>query len=1449
MSQQQTVLRVQSNIPGSLLPVYEFLDLYSDIPIKLNKSFAEIQDIGKKNTDYTIGLTIPGSKKNNRFFENFFNVDAQSLYFDATKRNNCDVLLGDEPLFRGYMRLNKVSVMNSKVQYEVTLYSTVSNLFGAIGNNLLRDLNFADSEYHFNHIFNLSNVTQNFNYTNFSLDSEKPYPYLYPIVHNGYNYVSGATVNQSGDTLTQTRIYTSTSPISGFTSTAAAWAAGVQQYQINSPTQGLIDNQLKPALNVWSLLKLMFKTYGYTIKSDFFNTPWMKSIYLYGYFSSEATKFSYKINTVQEFTPEGIELITIVSGGNANVYVCKLGTGIPCYSLSDINITVITEYPYEPIQYELPATIKAFTTGTTVSLGGDDYVETRTNSYATISDGPIKYLPQPVGTSIPYTDGLPVDFSEVIDINIKQIDLLGSIAKKFNLVFISNPDNPIEIEIEPYDFYIGTGTIYDWTDKISYDKGWSVEPALNFVESQLIITDLEDSDEGNKQFTQRNNRIYGANIVYNPTDFKSQEKKIETIFGPELIRKWDDVNTNNIGLPLGINYVANNQQNGATVEWQYTGVKTKPKLFFWLGGFNPFLDIVGESYSASNYPTYNVYVNSSDASVYFTSDKIPVISHTMPMGLSDKVKNSYNGNDSLCLLFNSEEVTDIEGTIKTYNTYTENDAYNTFYNNRVTNIYNPNTRFLSGYFNLKYNDVKLLKPKDIIKIQEQYFTWNKISDFNLTNRELTKVELVQFNVNPQEYPTRYFIYQYCDGSSSCYKIKTDFTNSNLRDTNFGWSVYYDHQVGSLSGQTSGFTSTFVDIQGGYPKYIPYTMYEITKEEYDISNCTESYCSDSLLKNITDNNGLFSSTNMPTFWTNSGTTRTGVNVFNNCDEFYSTASTYGILTGTSTYHGTISCPTTVCPNEFTLYAPNSSTLNGIVFKRLYNTVAYPDTTIGWIASGSDCVNIGVAVNGKSYPIYFGQKDSNYFTLSANANTYDWGIFRSVDNYCFNGGSTTQTYNTNPNRTTLVDGVTYPAEGNFSNTNPLSDLYNAYIVYSNPCPGKPTPPAYCFGGLGTGYDNEVYGLTELSDGNIVSVGKFTSYDGDTTYNHFISQLNSEGTQNYSYVTGTGFTKTSVGTQRGVYRVAKQSSGKVITLGYFNQFSGQTVGSIARINTDGSLDTTFNSGGLGFNNTFSFFQNSYGYFPVLYVDSSDNIYVGGEMYTYNGSTNYVLGLIKLLPNGTQDPSWTYPTSGIVPTSHWVTSLGKQSTGKIIVGLRSNYYGSQPGYIARLNTDGTTDSTFNSGGAGFSGGTTPAMAIQSDNKILVSNTSNSYNGTAFKRMLRLNSDGSIDGTFSIVGTGFNGNITVILVLPTGKIMVTGDFTSYNGTTTGGLVRLNSDGSLDTSWNVGGSGLNGWAESMILLLSDGNLLLGGPINDYNGVTSIDSFVKVNSTTGGIISC
>jgi hypothetical protein len=877
---------------------YDTLDLYTDIPLKLNKSFAELQDIGKRNSDYSVGLALPGSKKNNAFFESYFNVDTNSLYFDVTKRVNIDVLMDDEQYFVGYMRLNKVSVLNSKVEYDVTLYSTVGDLYGKMGNNLLKDLDFNDMDWHFNHYFNVYNVASTWSQNTIQNGRVIPSLWMYPVVHNGYLY-SGTPVNQSGGTVdSQTRLYTSTNQIGTYATYAAYVSANglTADYRINSPLNPILDNQLKPSLNMYALINLMFKNYGYTIKSDFFETPWFKLLYMYGYYSFDGTKFGYKTPVPQTIPLEGVDVLLIETYVDSSeypcgtqyiktdrtytIYVVKKGTGIPCLSADQINLTLdfalFPCYGGPSVPYTVPITIAPNTTGTTYSWVSNQYVDCGygcpfsleyTQNYGVdlsqsnvgVSSSPLAYLPQPANSNVLFTEGTYVDFSLVIDTNIKQIDILSSIAKKFNLVLIPDPDVPNQLIIEPYDYYIGSGSIYDWTDKLSFDKGFTVQPALNFIESELILTDQEDGDEANKTYKDRNKLIYGQNIVYNPTDFKSQTKKIDTIFSPEVIRKWD----NNIGIPLGINYAgqSNNQPSGGSeeVRWQYTGIKSKPRLIFNNGNLSPFLDEVGQSFNfVSSFRINNMFfriqpstgVNPGapgpDGNTYAIGSLVnPVISHTMPYGNPDD--NKIN-NDSICILFNSQEPDDIGLGIPTFNAYTDNDMYRLFYQNRVDNLYNKNTRFLSGQFNLKLSDVKNLEPRDLIKIQEQYFYVNKLEGFDLTNPELTKVELVQTNnrVRPQPYPTRYFKYVYCNQVGvKVYKFRTFFNPeentdgrlatangeelNSIRRTYFYWSIFYDYMVGALGGSVSGITASYNN--PGFGSVWAYTMTEITEDEY------------------------------------------------------------------------------------------------------------------------------------------------------------------------------------------------------------------------------------------------------------------------------------------------------------------------------------------------------------------------------------------------------------------------------------------------------------------------------------------------------------------------------------------------------------------------------------------------------------------------------------------
>ena len=226
--------------------------------------------------------------------------------------------------------------------------------------------------------------------------------------------ISGTTQPDfSGTTVVRrTRLYTPTSPISGWTALSGATAAGVQEFRINSIQQGILDNQLKPALNIYSLIQLIFKEYGYEISSTFFNTPWFKSLYLYGYFSSDSTKFGYKLDNIQSFPLEGVELIysgSTVPSSQLNIIVCKRGTGIPCFCLTDINYRFANMFPFTE-----SGTITAGTSGLTITaINGFDFgIPTDGVPVADIST--LKYAPTAVGSSIAFIDGDPVDFNLVI---------------------------------------------------------------------------------------------------------------------------------------------------------------------------------------------------------------------------------------------------------------------------------------------------------------------------------------------------------------------------------------------------------------------------------------------------------------------------------------------------------------------------------------------------------------------------------------------------------------------------------------------------------------------------------------------------------------------------------------------------------------------------------------------------------------------------------------------------------------------------------------------------------------------------------------------------------------------------------------------------------------------------------------------------------------------------
>ena len=310
-----------------------------------------------------------------------------------------------------------------------------------------------------------------------------------------------------------------------------------------------------------------------------------------------------------------------------------------------------------------------------------------------------------------------------------------------------------------------------------------------------------------------------------------------------------------------------------------------------------------------------------------------------------------------------------------------------------------------------------------------------------------------------------------------------------------------------------------------------------------------------------------------------------------------------------------------------------------------------------------------------------------------------------------------------------------------------------------------------------------------------GYYTSYSGGTPLvtgyyvggdftefsgisQNYLIKLNTDDSKDTSFDIGSGFNST-------VLSVAIQSDGKVLAGGYFSEFSGISQNNLIRINSDGSKDTSFDIGS-GFTST-GFFA-----FPSVFsvkVQSNGKILAGGSFSTFNGSTQNSL--------------------------------------------------------IRLNTDGSKDTSFDIGsgfGDGFGGeGTVNSCAVQSDGKILAGGFFSEFNGASQNRLIRLNTDGSKDTSFDI-GDGFNSLIESIAIQSDGKILAIGGFSTFSGSSENYLIRLNSDGSKDSTFDIGTGPNNslGARIKSIGIKTDGTILAGGNFQTYKGVSSIN-FISLNN--------
>lgn len=309
------------------------------------------------------------------------------------------------------------------------------------------------------------------------------------------------------------------------------------------------------------------------------------------------------------------------------------------------------------------------------------------------------------------------------------------------------------------------------------------------------------------------------------------------------------------------------------------------------------------------------------------------------------------------------------------------------------------------------------------------------------------------------------------------------------------------------------------------------------------------------------------------------------------------------------------------------------------------------------------------------------------------------------------------------------------------------------------------------------------------------------------------------------GSGFT------EERVEAIVQQPDGKLLIGGWFTDYDGSPAGRIVRINLDGSIDNSFDSS-EGFDGFSSYVKS-------IALQSDGKIIVGGNFLTYDGVTRHRIA--RLNPNGSLDESFD-PLTGFDSD---VSDLFIQPDGKIVVsGIFSTYdwLGDGQPYsgICRLNADGSIDESFDPGsGFGSTSGQRRVnkIVLQPDGKILAAGQFTSFNGEPRVIVARLNSDGSLDSSFDPGDNfnlvfGFYGEASALALLPDGKVMLGGNF-GHSQANDSGLIRLNSDGSIDP-----GFATNSFVSSFAVQ-SDGKLIASriGPyfVRRHNTDGSIDS--------------
>ncbi|WP_373999153.1 delta-60 repeat domain-containing protein [Bdellovibrio bacteriovorus] len=356
--------------------------------------------------------------------------------------------------------------------------------------------------------------------------------------------------------------------------------------------------------------------------------------------------------------------------------------------------------------------------------------------------------------------------------------------------------------------------------------------------------------------------------------------------------------------------------------------------------------------------------------------------------------------------------------------------------------------------------------------------------------------------------------------------------------------------------------------------------------------------------------------------------------------------------------------------------------------------------------------------------------------------------------------------------------------------------------------------------------IYDLEFEASGKLLVAGRFQP-DPALGLRNGLARYDMNGTADASFATGSAFNMFST-----TYDIQIAPNGKILALGNFTSFNGVSVKKMVFLNADGSLDNTWvpRSNVPGENSNFCEASSAA-------IDDSGKIFFVGNFMSCGNVPQVRFG--KLAADGLLNraflPARSFRQNSTTPAAVSKIVKDPSSGGAYLVGQFTEYDGTPVQYLFRTTASGDIDTSFNTG-SGFDGDVTD-ISLDAAHRLLIAGYFSQYNGQPVGPLVRLLPNGSLDTSFNTASL-IDNTVEKVLVLPSGKILISGSFSNVDGAPRALIAIINPNATLDASFDPGSSFQNG-GPTVLFYTSSGKILVGGNFTDYQGA-SVHRVVQID---------